>query len=117
MAAMRTSQTLFPALYPIIFDLTPGCELTETSVKRNIMEILGSGSGVPLMTSKYTFENHGFEEIEASEGMTNAAAYTKECSGGRSDCCTRTCSADATFVASDEDWAKFLDVRGGQIQY
>lgn len=69
------------------------------------------------MTSKYTFENHGFEEIEESEGMTNAAAYTKECSGGRSDCCTRTCSADATFVASDEDWARFLDVRGGQIQY
>ena len=49
--------------------------------------------------------------------VINAAAYTKECSGGRSDCCTRTCSADATFVASDEDWAKFLDVRGGQIQY
>jgi len=69
------------------------------------------------MTNKYTFETHGFEEIDASEGMTNAAAYTKECSGARSDCCTRTCSADATFVASDDDWAKFLDVRGGQIQY
>ena len=96
---------------------SPRCELTETSVKRNIIEILGSGSGAPFMTSKYTFENHGFEEIEASNGMTNAAAYTKECSGARSDCCTRTCSADATFVASDEDWARFLDVRGGQIQY
>ena len=69
------------------------------------------------MEIKPNFETHGFEEIEASEGMTNAAAFSKECSGSRSDCCTRTCSADATFVASDEDWAKFLDVRGGQIQY
>lgn len=101
----------------MISDLTPPRELTEISVKRNISEGLGYESGVPFMTSKYTFEKHGFEEIEASEGMTNAAAYTKECSGGRSDCCTRTCSADATFVASDEDWARFLEVQGGQIQY
>lgn len=69
------------------------------------------------MSAKHTFETHGFEELEVSEGMTNATAYTKTCSGSRSDCCTRTCSADATFVASDEDWAIFLDVRGGQIQY
>ena len=69
------------------------------------------------MSKKYTLGTHGFEEIEASEGMTNAAAFTLTCSGERSDCCTRTCSADATFVGSDDDWAKFLDVRGGQIQY
>lgn len=70
------------------------------------------------MAIKYTFETHGFEEVlPTDEGMMNAKAYTKDCSGGRSDCCTRTCSADATFVASDEDWAKFLDVQGGQIQY
>ncbi len=69
------------------------------------------------MQAQFRLDVHGFEEIDATEGMTNAAAYTKECSGSRSDCCTRTCSADATFVASDEDWAKFLDVRGGQIQY
>ena len=31
------------------------------------------------MTVKYTLETHGFEEIEASEGMTNAAAFTKDC--------------------------------------
>ncbi len=69
------------------------------------------------MEQKFSLRTHGFEELEITEGMTNAAAYTKDCSGSRSDCCTRTCSADATFVASDEDWAKFLDVRGGQIQY
>jgi hypothetical protein len=91
--------------------------LTEIIANRNAWDTLGSNCGAPYMTNKYTFETHGFEEISASEGMTNAAAYTKECSGARSDCCTRTCSADATFVASDEDWAKFLDVRGGQIQY
>ena len=69
------------------------------------------------MVDRFTLEVHGFEEIETLEGMTNAATYTKTCSGSRSDCCTRVCSADATFVASDEDWAKFLDVQGGQIQY
>ena len=69
------------------------------------------------MTIKYTIETHGFEEIEVSEGMTKAATFTKECSGGRSDCCTRVCDNDATFIASEEDWAKFLDVQGGQIQY
>ena len=69
------------------------------------------------MSSRYTLDTHGFEEIEVREGMANAATYTNKCSGGRSDCCTRTCSADATFVASDEDWAKFLDVQGRQIQY
>ena len=69
------------------------------------------------MSKKYTFDIHGFEEIEASEGMINAATASLTCSGNRSDCCTRVCSADATFVASNDDWAKFLDVRGGQIQY
>ncbi|MCY4005767.1 MAG: hypothetical protein OXE84_02925 [Rhodobacteraceae bacterium] len=70
-----------------------------------------------MTNPKFTYEDHGFEEIKISEGMIGAATYTKDCSGGRSECCTRTCSADATFVASDADWAKFLDVRGGQIQY
>jgi hypothetical protein len=69
------------------------------------------------MSEKYTLENHGFEELDISEGMTDAAAYTSDCSGSRSDCCTRTCSADANFVATDEDWAKFLDIKGGKIQY
>ena len=96
---------------------TPVRVLTEITANRNVWDRVGSKCGAPNMTNKYTFETHGFEEIDASEGMTNAAAYTKECSGARSDCCTRTCSADATFVASDDDWAKFLDVRGGQIQY
>lgn len=69
------------------------------------------------MAMKYTFETHGFEELDASGGITNAATASKTCSGSRSDCCTRVCSTDATFVASDEAWAKFLDVQGGQIQY
>ena len=69
------------------------------------------------MAERYTLEKNGFEVIEESEGMSNAAAHTKGCSGKRSDCCTRVCGMGETFVASNDEWAKFLDVQGGQIQY
>ncbi len=63
------------------------------------------------------FEKLGFCEVSVEEGMTNAAQFTAGCSGSRSACCTRTCSADPTFVGSSEDWEAFLSVRGGEIQY
>jgi len=44
-------------------------------------------------------------------------AYTAGCSGGRSDCCTRTCSRGANFVPSAEAWEQFLAIEGGQVQY
>ena len=69
------------------------------------------------MFNKDQFEKLGFAEVTIEDGMTTAAAYTAECSGSRSACCTRTCSADPTFVGSSDDWEKFLEVQGGQIQY
>ena len=67
--------------------------------------------------SQDQFEKLGFCEISVEEGMTNAAKFTAGCSGSRSACCTRTCSADPTFVGSADDWEAFLSVRGGEIQY
>lgn len=66
---------------------------------------------------KEQFEKHGFAEISVEDGMATAAQYTSECSGSRSACCTRTCSADPTFVGTAADWDAFLEVKGGQIQY
>jgi hypothetical protein len=70
-----------------------------------------------ICMSNFDFEKDGFEILDESQGMENALTYSAKCSGGRSDCCTRTCSADENFVADEESWAKFLDVKGGQIQY
>lgn len=63
------------------------------------------------------FMEMGFVEISVDSGMTSATQYTASCSGSRSACCTRTCSADPTFVGAAEDWEAFLSVRGGEIQY
>jgi hypothetical protein len=63
------------------------------------------------------FEKFGFAEVEVEDGMTRATTYTAECSGSRSACCTRTCSADPTFVGTAADWETFLAVKGGEIQY
>jgi hypothetical protein len=63
------------------------------------------------------FEAFGFVEISVETGMTSATKYTANCSGSRSACCTRTCSADPTFVGNASDWEAFLSVRGGEIQY
>jgi hypothetical protein len=63
------------------------------------------------------FEEMGFVEISVDAGMTSATKYTAGCSGARSACCTRTCSADPTFVGTSADWEAFLSVRGGEIQY
>lgn len=54
-----------------------------------------------------------FEEISENEMFTD---YSAGCSGSRSDCCTRVCTKDR-YVASEEEWGKFLEVEGGVIQY
>lgn len=60
-----------------------------------------------------------FEEVTDNELF---ADYTADCSGDRSDCCTRVCTracvkGDANQPATEEEWGKFLDVEGGVIQY
>ncbi len=67
---------------------------------------------------KEVFDNfdYGFSVISDEEGM-NKATYTATCSGSRSDCCTRVCSADANFAESAEAWEKYLVAKGGQVQY
>jgi hypothetical protein len=54
-----------------------------------------------------------FEEITEEELFIE---YTADCSGGRSECCTRVCTRD-NVVATAEDWGKFLEVESGVIQY
>ncbi len=66
---------------------------------------------------KYTLQEHGFEEVRIDKGMSNGLMYTDDCSGGRSDCCTRVCSRDQNFVASEAAWEQFLKVEGGHVQY
>ena len=54
-----------------------------------------------------------FEEVKEEELF---ADYTADCSGSRSHCCTRVCTRDE-YVATEEEWGKFLNVEGGVIQY
>ena len=61
-------------------------------------------------------EEFGFSVVAHEDGM-DSEAYTATCSGSRSDCCTRVCSADANFVENAEAWEKYLAVKGGQVQY
>ncbi|GHV57637.1 hypothetical protein FACS189460_4520 [Deltaproteobacteria bacterium] len=56
-----------------------------------------------------------FEEILEGDSF---ADYTADCSGDRSDCCTRVCTRDGDKCAvSEAVWAKFLEVSGGVVQY
>ncbi|MDP2367952.1 hypothetical protein [Rhodoferax sp.] len=58
----------------------------------------------------------GFVELsDNSKGSPQAASAG--CSGGRSDCCTRVCSADQNYVSTAEAWEQFLDIQGGEVQY
>lgn len=61
-------------------------------------------------------EEFGFAVISDENGM-ESVSYTATCSGSRSDCCTRVCSADANFVENTEAWEQYLAVKGGQVQY
>ncbi len=69
------------------------------------------------MKKKYSLENDGFEEIGVEAGMSDGKNYTAGCSNGHSACCTRTCSRDKSFLSNEEDWEKFLEIEGGQVQY
>lgn len=57
-----------------------------------------------------------FEEVAEEELF---ADYTADCSGSRSDCCTRVCTRNCNedYAAEEEDWGNFLEVEGGVIQY
>jgi hypothetical protein len=55
-----------------------------------------------------------FEEITVESSF---ADYTAECSGERSDCCTRVCSNNRECAMTEEAWGKFLEINGGIIQY
>ncbi len=70
-----------------------------------------------MKSEVFTLDEHGFEEVKIEKGMANGLLYTDGCSGGQSDCCTRTCSRDGNFVASEEAWEQFLKIEGGQVQY
>lgn len=63
-----------------------------------------------------SWEEYGFAVVSDEDGM-DSVNYTASCSGARSDCCTRVCSADANFADSAEAWEKYLAVKGGQVQY
>ena len=54
-----------------------------------------------------------FEEVSENELFDD---YTADCSGGRSDCCTRVCTRN-DYVSTEEAWGEFLNVEGGVIQY
>jgi hypothetical protein len=45
------------------------------------------------------------------------AAYTKTCSGGVSDCCTRVCTRLDSENSSVEAWDLYLEVNAGVLQY
>lgn len=62
------------------------------------------------------WEEFGFAIVADEDGM-ESVAYTATCSGSRSDCCTRVCSADANFTDNAEAWEKYLAIKGGQVQY
>lgn len=75
---------------------------------RSILNIL-LWKGVITMSEKELV----FEEVSENELF---ADYTADCSGGRSDCCTRVCTRN-DYVSTEEAWGEFLNVEGGVIQY
>lgn len=54
-----------------------------------------------------------FDEISTNELF---ADYTDNCTGNRSECCTRVCTRD-DYVSTEQQWGEFLEVEGGVIQY
>lgn len=50
----------------------------------------------------------------------NQAEYSADCSGSRSDCCTRVCTRDnvnKNDQSSFQAWEKYLEVNAGVLQY
>lgn len=62
------------------------------------------------------FIERGFVEL-IDKSKESPQAASAGCSGGRSDCCTRVCSADKNYVSSADAWEQFLDIQGGEVQY
>jgi len=58
-------------------------------------------------------EDFLFEEIDETMMLVE---YSDGCSGSRSDCCTRVCTRNGQD-ATEEEWAGFLEVNAGVIQY
>jgi hypothetical protein len=81
------------------------------SEEQQLYYLQGKSMGKP------TIEIDGFEEVSMEHGMADGRLYTDSCSGSRSDCCTRTCSRDESFVPSEDAWEAFLKIEGGQVQY
>ena len=72
---------------------------------------------VPIRMEAFSVEKKTleFEEVTDAELF---ADYTAECSGSRSDCCTRVCTRKCDdYAATEAEWGKFLAVEGGVIQY
>ncbi|AFI04799.1 hypothetical protein [Helicobacter cetorum] len=56
-----------------------------------------------------------FKEIKLEiDGV--AHHYSKGCSGGASDCCTRVCTRNNESDSLDE-WERYLEVDSGVVQY
>lgn len=47
----------------------------------------------------------------------DSASYTAGCSGGRSDCCTRTCTRQEASHTDMTAWEDYLDINAGVLQY
>ncbi|WP_353118457.1 hypothetical protein [Nitratidesulfovibrio sp.] len=63
-----------------------------------------------------SLEQYGFAVVSDEDGM-ESVAYTATCSGSRSACCTRTCSANANFTENADAWDRYLEMKAGQVQY
>lgn len=82
-----------------------------------ILTKIVNSKGGEFAMDKLEFEEVGEEELFAE--------YTAECSGERSDCCTRVCTRncgdddddDNDEEDSAESWGVFLELAGGVIQY
>lgn len=68
-----------------------------------------------LPSQNSTVIDLSFEVVKSVSQQT--MAYTKECSGSRSDCCTRTCTRIVDDNSSFEAWEQYLEINAGVLQY
>lgn len=57
--------------------------------------------------------------FEVVSNSMDSASYTAGCSGGRSDCCTRTCTRPLQETSNTDmaAWENYLDINAGVLQY
>lgn len=73
-------------------------------------------NGSDIMEKMVVFESDDFV-FEVVDEKHLMADYTADCSnGGRSCCCTRSCTQNG-INATEEEWGEFLEVNSGIIQY